>query len=380
MRKSSAWPKNNMDTTQTPPSATPPAVTIQTLLQATIQNNASDLHLLAGIPPMFRIDSALAPVSTYPVLQPQDIETMVFSLLTPEQKELLLANKELDFSFGFGGGTYGELGRFRINAYFQRHYLSAAFRFLPPTIRTLEELQMPKVCHQFAGMRQGFVLVTGPTGHGKSTTLAAILNEINMTQPSHILTIEDPIEYVYPVGKSVISQRELGIDTHSWGLALKSALREDPDVVLIGEMRDPETMQAALTIAETGHLVFATLHTNSASQSIDRIIDSFPDHQRSQVRVQLASTLKGIVSQRLIPRIGGGRVPAVEILLGTTAVASNIRDGKTHLIDSVIQTSKDLGMVTLEASLAQLVTAGLITYNDAKSFALHEDDLTRLIG
>lgn len=358
----------------------PKPMSMQELLQATVNNNASDLHLLPGIPPSFRVDGSLIYLPGYAKLQPQDIEQMVFSLLLPEQKELLLANKELDFSIGFGGGTYGDQGRFRINAYFQRKYLAAAFRFLPPNIRTLEELQLPKVCHQFANMRQGFVLVTGPTGHGKSTTLAAIINEVNMTKPSHILTIEDPIEYIYPNGKSVISQRELGIDTHSWAMALKSSLREDPDVVLIGEMRDPETMQAALTIAETGHLVFATLHTNSASQSIDRIIDSFPDHQRSQVRIQLASTLKGIVSQRLVPRIGGGRVPAVEVLLGNTAVASNIRDGKTHLIDSVIQTSKDVGMITLEASLAQLVTAGAITYTDAKSYALHEEDLARLIG
>jgi twitching motility protein PilT len=224
------------------------------------------------------------------------------------------------------------------------------------------------------------VLVTGPTGHGKSTTLASIINEINLARPSHILTIEDPIEYVYPKGMSIISQREMGTDTHSWVMALRAALREDPDVVLIGEMRDTETMQAALTIAETGHLVFSTLHTNSASQSIDRIVDAFPADQREQIRTQLASMLRGIISQRLLPQIGGGRIPAVEVLIGSNAVASNIRDGKTHLIDSVIQTSKDIGMIPLESSLAELVQAGAITLETAKEFALRETELMRMVN
>lgn len=354
--------------------------TIQELLQLTIKNNASDLHLLVGIPPSLRIDGSLRYLTTYEVLTKEKVEELVYSLMTPEQKELLLANKELDFSFGFGGGSYGDMGRFRINAYFQRGYLAAALRFLPPVIRTLEQLELPKICHEFAGLRQGFVMVTGPTGHGKSSTLAAIINEINMNKSQHILTIEDPIEYVYPKGNSIMSQREMGTDTHSWAMALRSALREDPDVVLVGEMRDPETMQAALTIAETGHLVFATLHTNSAAQSIDRIVDSFPDHQRSQIRVQLASALKGIISQRLIPRLTGGRVPAVEVLVGSSAVASNIRDGKTHLIDSAIQTSKDMGMITLEDSLTQLVRNGQISLEIAKGFANHPDELMRMVS
>ncbi|HVZ58957.1 MAG TPA: type IV pilus twitching motility protein PilT [Patescibacteria group bacterium] len=354
--------------------------TIQELLELTIKNNASDLHLLVGIPPAIRIDGALRYLTNYDPLTRESIEQLIYGLMTPEQKELLLANKELDFSFGFGGGAYGDLGRFRINTYFQRGYLAGAFRFLPPVIRTLEQLGLPRVCHTFVDMRQGFVLVTGPTGHGKSSTLAAIINQINLNKASHILTIEDPIEYVYPKGTSIMSQREMGTDTHSWAMALRSALREDPDVVLVGEMRDPETMQAALTIAETGHLVFATLHTNSASQSIDRIVDAFPDHQRSQIRTQLASTLKGIVSQRLVPRITGGRLPAVEILLGTSAVASNIRDGKTHLIDSAIQTSKDIGMITLEESLAQLTRSGQISLDTAKGFANHPEELTTMIG
>jgi twitching motility protein PilT len=350
---------------------------IHELLTLTVKNKASDLHLLIGIPPALRIDGQLRSLSSFPVLTQQFIETMVFSLVRPEQKELLLTNKELDFSYEFKDTATNQSGRFRVNAYFQKGYLSAALRYLPPIIRTIDELSLPKIVHSFAQLQQGFVLVTGPTGHGKSSTLAAIINEINLTKSHHILTIEDPIEYIYPKGSSIISQRELSLDTHSWAMALRSALREDPDVVLIGEMRDPETMQAAITIAETGHLVFSTLHTNSASQSIDRIVDSFQEHEREQVRAQLAATLKGIISIRLIPQIGGGRAPAVEVLIGTPAIASNIRDGKTHLIDSVIQTSKDSGMIPLEASLAELVRAGTITLDDARKYALHEEELMR---
>lgn len=353
---------------------------IQELLNITIKNKASDLHLLAGIVPTIRVDGSLVFLPNYPAVTKEDAERMIFSILTPSQKELLLANKELDFSFGFGGGTYGNLGRFRVNLYFQRGILSGAFRFLEPNIKTIDDLHLPKIAHTFAGLKQGFILVTGPTGQGKSTTLAAIINEINANRANHILTIEDPIEYIYPNGKSIISQREMGSDTHSWGMALKSALREDPDVVLVGEMRDPETISSAITVAETGHLVFSTLHTNSASQTIDRIIDSFPADQQTQIKIQLASTLKGIISQRLVPMIQGGRVPAVEILIGTPAVANNIREGKTHLIDSIIQTSSDEGMITLESSLASLVLAGNISLETAKEYALHQDDLARLVG
>lgn len=353
---------------------------IKELLGLTIKNNASDLHLLPGIPPAFRIDGALAYLTSHEILNREIIEEMIFSLLTPEQRELLLTNKELDFSVDFDASQEMLVGRFRINAYFQRGQLCAAFRYLPPTIRTIEELNLPKVLHKFSGLKQGFVLVSGPTGHGKSTTLAALINEININRAYHILTIEDPIEYIYPKGKSIISQREIGIDTHSWAMSLRSALREDPDVVLVGEMRDPETMAAAITIAETGHLVFSTLHTNSASQSIDRIIDAFPASQQMQIRVQLSATLKGIISQRLLPQISGGRMPAVEVMVGTNAVASNIRDGKTHLIDSIIQTSQDVGMITLETSLTQLVLAGSISLETAKGYALHQEELLRMIG
>jgi twitching motility protein PilT len=353
---------------------------IQELLNLTVKNKASDLHLLVGIPPTIRVDGVLNSLQNYPPVSPQAMEQMIYSVLKPTQKESLLANKELDFSFGIGGGPYGDMGRFRVNIYFQRGYMSGAFRYLEPKIRTVEELKLPKVAHDFANLRQGFVLVTGPTGHGKSTTLAAIINEINLSKAHHILTIEDPIEYIYPQGKSIVSQREMGEDSHSWNYALRAALREDPDVVLVGEMRDPETISSAITIAETGHLVFSTLHTNSASQTIDRIIDSFPANQQPQIRTQLAGTLKGIVSQRLLPQINGGRIPAVEVLIGNNAVATNIREGKTHLIDSIIETSQDVGMISLESSLSTMVAAGSISLETAKSYAAHPDDLLRMVA
>jgi len=352
---------------------------IQELLKLTVRSKASDLHLMPETPPIVRIDGELSYVTQYSSLSTESVRTMIFSLLSPEQKELLETNKELDFSIGYGGGVYGDIGRFRINAYYQKGVLCAACRFLPKAIRTIEELHLPSICHSFAQLKQGFILVTGPTGQGKSTTIASMINEINQTKAAHILTIEDPIEYIYPKGKSVISQRELKTDTYSWNYALRSALREDPDVVLIGEMRDAETIASAITIAETGHLVFSTLHTNSAAQSIDRIIDSFPAHQQPQIRMQLAFTLKGIISQRLLPQIGGGRIPAAEVLVGTPAVASNVRDGKTHLIDSVIQTSQEVGMNTLESSLAQLVLSGAISFETAKNYALHPDEFLHMV-
>ncbi len=353
---------------------------IQGLFELVVNNKASDLHLLVGMPPSLRIDGVLNFLTNYPVLKQQDVEELLFSVLKPEQKELLLANKELDFSYGFGGGPYGDKGRFRINAYYQRGYLSAAFRYLEPKIKTIQELKLPDICQAFSKMKQGFVLVTGPTGHGKSTTLAAMINEINQDRAAHILTIEDPIEYIYPQGKSAVSQREMGIDSHSWNLALRSALREDPDVVLVGEMRDPETIAAAITIAETGHLVFSTLHTNSAAQTIDRMIDSFPASQQNQIKIQLAASLKGIISQRLVPQINGGRVPAVEVLVGNNAVASNIREGKTHLIDSIIETSQNVGMISLESSLSSLVLSGTITLETAKSYSIRPDNLLRMVA
>lgn len=352
---------------------------IQNLLHLTVNNKASDLHLVPGLPPALRIDGALTYVSNAPPLRPEDSHSMIFSLLSQGQKERFILDKELDFSFSFQGVT-GGVGRFRVNVYFQKNYICGEFRFLEPNIRTIEELNMPKYLHNFASLKQGLVLVTGPTGHGKSTSLAAMINEINMNRAVHILTIEDPIEYVYPSGKSLISQREMGSDTNSWAAALRSALREDPDVVLVGEMRDPETIASTITIAETGHLVFSTLHTNSAAQSIDRIIDAFPSNQQAQIKIQLAATLKGVVSQRLIPQISGGRIPGVELLIGTGAVASNIREGKTHLIDSIIQNSQDVGMIPLEQSLSSLVLSGVISLETARSYALRQDELLRLVG
>jgi len=352
---------------------------LQQLFTLTVTNKASDLHLMPELSPVIRIDGKLSFLEHMEVLTPDAIQSMLNSVMTADQKELLETNKELDFSVGFGGGTFGDEGRFRVNAYYQKGSICAAFRYLPKAIETITSLHLPAICSSFAQLKQGLVLVVGPTGQGKSTTLASIINEIHQTQSVHILTIEDPIEYIYGKGKSIISQREITTDTHSWHVALRSALREDPDVILVGEMRDPETIAATITLAETGHLVFSTLHTNSAAQSIDRIIDSFPAHEQTQIRTQLAFTLRGITSQRLVPQLGGGRIPAVEILLGTPAVANNIREGKTHLIDSIIQTSQESGMISMEASLAQLVVSGLISLDTAKSYALHPDEFMQLV-
>jgi len=349
-------------------------MTIEGLLQSTIQKNASDLHIIAFTEPTLRVHGKLMPVPNSIPLTPEQVEQLVFSLLTQEQKELFTANKELDFSFALG-----EIARFRVNAYYQKGYVSAALRMLPLRIRNIDELGLPNILYKFTQLMQGFVLVTGPTGHGKSTTLAAMLNEINHNRACHILTIEDPIEYVYPKAKAFVSQRELHLDTHAWQVALSSALREDPDVVLIGEMRDLETIESAITIAETGHLVFSTLHTNSAAQAIDRIVDVFPSHQQDQVRLQLASTLEAVISQRLIPSLNGERIAVNEILIATPAVKTIIREGKSHLLDNVIQTSSDVGMESLESALARKVKSGLISLQIAESYSNRAKELTRLL-
>jgi twitching motility protein PilT len=343
------------------------------LLDKTVSARASDLHLVVGMQPMLRVEGELVPVEAKP-LTDEESQSLVFSLLTPEQKDLFLVNRELDFSYNYEGK-----GRFRINAYHQKGFVSAALRLIPSQILTIEELNLPKIYHSFATLRQGFILVTGPTGHGKSTTLASIIQEINETRAAHVVTVEDPIEYVYPIGRSIISQRELHSDTHSWEIALRSVLREDPDVVLVGEMRDYETIASALTIAETGHLVFATLHTNSAAQTIDRIVDVFPEHQQGQIRLQLSNTLEAVLSQRLLPAIPEGRIPAAEILLATPAVRTTIREGKTHLIDNVIQTSADVGMQTLEGNLAYWVKSGRLSLDVAMEWALRPSELRRLV-
>ncbi|MCA9390133.1 type IV pilus twitching motility protein PilT [candidate division WWE3 bacterium] len=350
-------------------------MTIQQLLEEVVKRDSSDLHLNVGAMPMVRIDGTLVVIEGTHPLTKEEVEELVLSILTDEQRELLYANKEIDLSFALG-----EIARFRVNIYHQKGYLGAAFRHIPSQIRSLQDLNMPGVLANFTKLNQGFVLVTGPTGHGKSTTLAALVDLINETRADHIVTIEDPIEYVYPHRKSLVSQREMHTDTYSWDIALRSVLREDPDVVLIGEMRDYETTEAALLIAETGHLVFSTLHTNSASQTINRVIDQFPEQQQQQVRTQLSSTLVGIVSQRLVPGIGGGRYPAAEILLTTPAIKNMIREDKVHQIDNIIQTGQDTGMMSLEASLAGLVKAGKISLEKAREYTLRPEVLKRMMA
>lgn len=347
---------------------------INNLLQQTIELKASDLHLIVGSPPTVRIDGELKSLANSGILTAEIISEGLKHVLTSEQFERLSVNKEIDFSLSFS-----EKGRFRVNAYTQKGSMAVAFRSIPLAIPEIENLGLPKIVHNFTSLRQGLVLVTGPTGHGKSTTLAAILNEINKTRSCHIVTIEDPIEFLFKPIRSIISQREMRSDTHSWQVALRSVLREDPDVVLVGEMRDFETIAAALTIAETGHLVFATLHTNSAAQTVDRIVDVFPEDQQTQVRLQLSSVLEAVFSQRLIASIPTGRVVAHEVMLGTTAIKTAVREGKTHQIDSIIQTSLEAGMSTLEHSLASLTKLGKISLETAQSWSVRPEELNRLI-
>jgi len=349
-------------------------MTIKELLQLTVEKNASDLHVISGIPPTLRIDGELSPIPNEAVLTPDTIGAQLKEVLTSEQLQRLAVNKEIDFSLPFS-----DKARFRVNAYTQKGSFAAAFRKIPLTVPEVDQLGLPKILHSFTTLKQGFVLVTGPTGHGKSTTLAAMINEINRSRATHIVTIEDPIEFVFRAEKSIISQREMRADSHSWQVALRSVLREDPDVVLVGEMRDYETIASALTVAETGHLVFATLHTNSAAQTIDRIVDVFPEEQQGQVRLQLSNVIEAVFSMRLIPALAGGRVVAYEVMLGTTAIKTSIREGKTHQIESVLQTSQEVGMNTIETSLAALVTSGKISLEVAQSYSLRPEQLTRLI-
>lgn len=311
---------------------------IEILLEEVVKKRASDLHIQVGLPPMLRIDGALMPAAGTQPLDEAAVERLVFQILDEDQRQILLKDKEFDFSFAFG-----TLGRFRVNAFHERGNLAAALRLIPNEIKSAAELGMPPIISTFAEFPRGLVLVTGPTGSGKSTTLASLIDKINTEKSHHIITIEDPIEFTHKSKKSVVVQREVHYDTYSFSAALRSSLRQDPDVVLIGEMRDLETISAAITIAETGHLVFATLHTNSAAQSIDRMIDVFPPHQQPQIRAQLSNILQAIVSQRLVPSIGGGRVVAAEVLIANPAVRNIIREGKSHQLDAVIQTSAEQG-------------------------------------
>lgn len=355
------------------PKATKGSVRIETYLEECIKRNASDLHIQVGLPPILRIDGALGPISGAPILTEEVVETLVFSTLDSTQREILMKDKEFDYSFSFG-----ELGRFRVNAFHERGNLAAAFRLIPNKMPTIDELGMPQVVSTFADYPRGLVLVTGPTGSGKSTTLAALLNKINEEKAVHIITVEDPVEFTHKSKRSVVVQREVHYDTFSFSRALKSILREDPDVVLVGEMRDLETMSAAITIAETGHLVFATLHTNSAAQSIDRMIDVFPAHQQPQIRSQLANILMAICSQRLIPAVAGGRVAATEIMIANTAVRSIIREGKTHQLDTAIQTGINEGMQTMDRTLVKMVQSGIISYDNAREYAVNMAEFERL--
>ena len=338
---------------------------IETLLEDCIRRKASDLHVQYGLPPILRVDGALTPVNNMPVLNEEMLKDIIFATLDEEQQKIYLKDKEFDYSFAFG-----DIARFRVNAFHERGKMAAAFRLIPNQIRSINDLGMPAIVETFANYPRGLVLVTGPTGSGKSTTLAALIDKINREKSKHIITIEDPIEFTHKSERSIIVQREVHYDTFSFSAALRSALREDPDVVLIGEMRDLETIQAAITIAETGHLVFATLHTNSAAQSIDRMIDVFPAHQQPQIRSQLANMLMAICSQRLVPALGGGRVVAAEILVANPAVRSLIRDGKTFQLDTAIQTGAAEGMQTMDRTLAKLVQTGVISYDSAREYAV----------
>ncbi len=347
---------------------------IEPFLEEVIKRGASDLHLQVGLPPMIRVDGALRSIAETAVLKPADIEGLIYSVLNEDQKKAFIKDRELDFSFAFGSK-----GRFRVNAFHEKGNIAVALRLIPTKIRTLEELGMPDAVSKFTNFPRGLVLVTGPTGSGKSTTLAAMVDLINHNKALHIVTIEDPIEYEHQHKKSIVVQREVHFDTNGFTPALRSVLREDPDVVLIGEMRDLETIAAAITIAETGHLVLATLHTNSAAQTIDRIIDVFPPYQQQQIRVQLAGIVQAIVSQRLIPMVGGGRVAAAEIMVATAAVRNIIRDAKTHQLDAAIQTGAEYGMQTMDRTLVSLIQSGKISYEEAKNFAVDPAELDRLM-
>src|SRR5919112_2625141 len=346
------------------------------ILIEVVKQKASDLHLTAGAPPMIRQKGSLVPIEGLPKLTPTDTREIIYAILNSSQRQRLETEWQIDFAYSVPGH-----GRFRVNSYFQRGTLAAAFRLIPSETVPLEKLGMPPVIRTFAKKPRGLVLVTGPTGSGKSTTLASIINEINETRDEHILTIEDPIEFLHSHKRCIVNQRELGVDAPSFALALKAALRQDPDVILVGEMRDMETIATALTAAETGHLVFATLHTQDAPQTVDRIIDVFPPAQQGQVRMQLSVALQGVMTQQLIPTAdGASRVVASEVLVPTPAVRNLIREGKTHQIPSAMQTGSNVGMQTMDAALATLVRNGKITQRVAEQRSSTPDELRRLTG
>jgi twitching motility protein PilT len=346
------------------------------VLLETIERRASDLHITAGAPPTVRVRGRLSPLEDYPVLTPTDTREIIYSILSNDQRQRLETDWQVDLAYSIPGRA-----RFRVNAYFQRGAIGAAFRLIPSDLVGIDTLGLPPVVHELTKKPRGFVLVTGPTGSGKSTSLASMIDEINGSREEHIMTIEDPIEFLHKHKKCLVNQRELGSDAPSFALALRAALRQDPDVILVGEMRDLETISTALTAAETGHLVFATLHTQDTPQTIDRIIDVFPPHQQHQVRVQLSVALQGIVTQTLLPTAdGSGRCLACEVLIPTPAVRNLVREGKTHQIYSVLQTSASAGMQTMDASLATLVRQGKITRALAEARSTTPEELRRLLG
>lgn len=349
-------------------------VNLRELLEQMVKMDASDLHLTVGSPPVVRVDGKLQRLNQE-ILTSEVTKKLGYSMLNEKQKLKFEQNSELDFSFGIES-----MSRFRCNMFMQRGNLAVAIRQIPYKVKTFEELGLPKVVADFAKLPRGLVLVTGPTGSGKSTTLASVIDKINKERPVHIITVEDPIEYLHRHQAALVNQREVFSDTNSFASALKYALREDPDVVLIGEMRDLETIESALSIAETGHLAFATLHTNSAAESINRIIDAFPTNQQSQIRVSLSFSLQAIVSQTLIPKIGGGRVMAMEILVVTPAIRALVRDDKVHQIYSMIQGGQKYGMKTMNQMLADLYTTGKITINDAMNYSHNPQELGEMLS
>ncbi len=347
---------------------------INELLAIVAQQDASDLHLVVGSYPVIRVDGRLLPLSQESILTVDDTKALSDTLLTDVQKKTLADSGSVDFSYNFENKA-----RFRTNIYFQKGRISIAMRLIPAKIRSLEELNISDKLYDFTERTQGLVLMTGPVGHGKSTTLAALVDRVNQTRAAHILTIEDPIEYVHTHKKSIVNQREIGQDARNFAEALRAALREDVNVILVGEMRDLETIQTVMTAAETGHLIFATLHTNDAAQTVDRIVDVFPSHQQNQIRAQLANVLLGVVSQRLLPQIGGGRMPATEIMIKNHAVENLIRENKSYQIDTVIETSMQEGMISLDKALADLVVRGLVTVEDALMYAKNREYLNVLL-
>jgi twitching motility protein PilT len=351
-------------------------IPVAELLDVVLERGASDLHLTVGAPPTIRLHGDLERLSEYPMMTPRALQGMIYAILPQKMRERLEQELELDMSYALPGRA-----RFRVNVYFQRDSLGAAFRLIPYEIKTIDDLQLPNVVGDLARFPRGFVVVTGPTGSGKSTTLAGMVDIVNKERAAHIMTVEDPIEFLHKHERCIVNQREVGADTHSFSQALKHVLRQDPDVVLVGEMRDLETIGTAITAAETGHLVFATLHTQDAPQTIDRIIDVFPPHQQQQVRVQLATTLQGVVTQQLLQTSDGqGRVVAVEVLICTPAVRNLIREGKVHQIYSIMQAGGRFGMQTMDQSLANLVKAGQITQQLAYERCHDVEELNRLIG